>query len=166
MNITDGQHNQLLLDMRALISDYARDEKGFPSNDDFKKALDISKTTVIKYKKIIMDQDSKSLLELFGYQRALHVKDTIKVMNENVKFYKDIRDDTNQPVSFRMDAAKNLEVTQLKIAHVLYDAEEYLYDTYSVKIIPADKNILTGRKRQGSNYLEDSTKDGLLLTPV
>ncbi len=126
LNRSDGETQKLLRDMRALINDFAKNKSSFPSIPEFEERLGIKKVTVIKYKKIIMDEDRKSLLEIFGNQRVTNVEATIKVMKENIKLYEKIRDGEGT-VSERMQAAENIEKSHLSIAQVMYDAPEYLY---------------------------------------
>jgi hypothetical protein len=128
LNTSDGQQQKLLRDMRALIDDFARDDKGFPPIQDFTERLGITKMTVIKYKKRIMNEDTKSLLEIFGTKRIENVKDTVKVLEENINFNKEIRDDDTCTKSERMQAAENMEKSHLRIAEVMHDAPEYLYN--------------------------------------
>jgi len=128
LNTSDGQQQELLRDMRALIDDFSRDEKGFPTIHDFTERLGVTKMTVIKYKKRILEEDRVSLLEIFGPKRIENVKDTVKVLEENIKFNKEIRDDDTCTKSERMQAADNMEKSHLSMSQIIYDAPEYLYN--------------------------------------
>lgn len=137
LNTSDGQQQELLRNMRGLINDFARDKKGFPKIQDFTERLGIENTSVFKYKKIIMDEDRKSLLEIFGTERIENVKSIIKVLDENIEFNKTIRDclDENGKLdkgkystSERMQASDNMEKSLLSKAQIMYDAPEYLYN--------------------------------------
>lgn len=114
--------------MRGLIADFARDKNEFPSDQEFEERLGIKRTSILKYKKIILNEDRKSLLEIFGTKRTQNVKDTVKVLEENIVFYKKIRDDKDCTKTERMQAGDSMEKAHLSIARVMYDAPEYLYN--------------------------------------
>jgi len=147
MNITKAAQDQILLDMRGLVNDFAKENK-FPSDEDFKERLGIERTSILKYKKIIIEQDRKSLLEIFGTERISNVKDTIKVMKENIEINKEIRDDNGCTKSERMQAAENMERSHLSMAQVMYDAPEYLHNDDSDGIDNDSKKEHTDRSKE------------------
>ncbi len=125
--VTDGEKKKRLRDMRALIDDYAKENK-FPTNTDFAKLHGLTKPTIIAYKKEIQDVDKQSLLEIFGTERIMHVKKAKEILLENIKIFKEIRDDdVSKPVD-RINAGQSAEEAALKVIQLQYDAQEYLYD--------------------------------------
>ncbi len=126
MNISKAEQDKILREMRGLIDDFARDKKEFPSDQEFEERIGIKRTSILKYKKIIQEEDRKSLLEIFGPKRISNVKNTIKVLEENIEFYKKIRDKGSSN-NEKMQAAKSMEESHLMLATVMHDAPEYLY---------------------------------------
>jgi len=137
LNISDGQQQEILRNMRGLIDDFVRDKKGFPTIKDFEERLGITKPTIIKYKSIIIEEDRKSLLEIFGTERIKNVEDIIKVMKENIEINKTIRDGDGN-ANEKMQAAENMEKSLLSMAQIMYDAPEYLYQDNSDDIDNSD----------------------------
>lgn len=155
LNTSDGQQQELLRNMRGLINDFTRDKKGFPTIQDFEKRLEITKPTVIKYKKIIIEEDRKSLLEIFGTERISNVEDTIKVMKKNIEIYKEIRDDVGCTKNEIMQAAENMERSHLAMAQVMYDAPEYLHKDDDDNI----DNIDNASKQEHSDRSKETKSD-------
>lgn len=162
MKITKDARDQILLDMRGLVNDFAKENK-FPSDEDFKERLGIERTSIFKYKKIIIEEDRKSLLEIFGTERIKNVEDTIKIMKENIKINKEIRDDKDCTKHERMQAAENMERSHLSMAQIMYDAPEYLYQDDSKDDVK-DDNINNDSKQEHPDRSKETESEQIKST--
>lgn len=122
---------QIIHDMRAMIGDYKKDKKRYPTLTEFSKTFELSQRTMLNYRSLIQQEDRDQLLELFANDLVPTAENLIKTIDENIEVFRHIRDDTELSSGLRMDAAKNMEESYIDQLRIKRDGPQFLTGNYS-----------------------------------
>ena len=125
MKISTEQKLDNFRNMRAMIEDYARQYSRFPISKEFEEKLNISESTVKRYKKVILQENKKKILDEFHHDILIHVEKSFVTINQNIKIFEEIRDNSENNDE-KMIAAKNILESHLDAIRIMNDAPEYL----------------------------------------
>lgn len=119
------------INMRSMISDYKKQHDRYPTTAEIVEKLGMSRATVVRYKGVILDENKKTILDTFQVDIIKDVEDLDKVMRDNAKFFKKIRDGELNETSDQMNAARNLQEVYLDLIRIKRDAPEFLGIDYN-----------------------------------
>ncbi len=130
ISVEDKLENQR--NMLGMIEDYKREHHRFPTLQEFEEKLSMSPRTVQRYKAEILVESKKRLLEKFHNNMILHVESAFTTINENVKIFEYIRENSTSNDE-KMTAAKNILDSHLDAVRIINDAPDYLGLDYDVQ---------------------------------
>lgn len=133
--------------MRAMIKDYQEQKDRYPSTEEFMEKLGISSSSARRYKRVILDEDRKKILDTFQDEIIIDVDNLSNTIKENIKIFKSIRDGLGEP-SDRINAARNLQESHLDLIRIKRDAPEFLGLDYSNVQQSAEEHIHESEDRQ------------------
>ena len=125
MKISTEQKLDNFKNMRSMISDYKKQNDRYPTTDEFVEKLGLSASTVRRYKRVILDEDKKKILEEFQEEVIEDVKDLQTDIKANIKIFKTIRDGEASDSNDKMNAARNLQESRLDLIRIKRDAPEF-----------------------------------------
>lgn len=123
----DNQRNML-----GMIEDYKREHNRFPTLKEFEEKLEMSPRSVQRYKSEILEESKKKLLDKFHNNMILHVEAAFNTINDNVKIFEYIRENSTSSDE-KMVAAKNILEAHLDAVRIINDAPDYLGLDYDVQ---------------------------------
>ena len=131
MKINSEEKLENQRNMLGMIEDYKREYSRFPTLKEFEEKLNMAPRTVSRYKSEILVDSKKKLLDKFHNNILLHVEAAFNTINENVKIFEKIRDESDSNDE-KMIAAKNILESHLDAVRIINDAPEYLGLDYDV----------------------------------
>lgn len=126
MKITTEEKMDKFRNMRAMIEDYKRLYSRYPTLKEYQEKLNMSSAVVIRYKRVILQEAKKKILDVFHNDMIIHIEKSLEAINENVEIFKKIRDDTFNDKNIIMLAAKNVLESHIDAVRIMKDAPDYL----------------------------------------
>lgn len=131
MKISTEQKLDNFRNMRAMISDYRTQHNRFPTIEEFEEKLEMSSATVKRYKVIILEENKIQLLKKFQDEMVIRIEDVVESIDDNVKKFKTIRDESNDENAV-ISAAKCIIESKLDAIRVMRDGPDFLGVDYDV----------------------------------
>lgn len=131
MKISTEQKLDNFRNMRAMISDYRTQHNRFPTIEEFEEKLEMSSATVKRYKVIILEENKIQLLKKFQDEMVIRIEDVVESIDDNVKKFKTIRDESNDENTV-ISAAKCIIESKLDAIRVMRDGPDFLGVDYDV----------------------------------
>lgn len=131
MKISTEQKLDNFRNMRSMIKDYRKQHNRFPTLKEFEEKLEMSFSSVQRYKRVILDEQKSLLLKTFQDEMVYRISDAIKSIDKNIKIFEEIRDKKNDDDA-TMSAGKLVIESKLDAIRVMRDGPDFLGINYDV----------------------------------
>jgi len=115
----------------------------------------MSIATVKRYKKVILNEDRKRILDTFQDEMIKDVEDLQKTMKDNIEIFKKIRDGEIADNTDKMNAARNMQESYLDLIRIKRDAPEFLGFDYQ------DNNVQSQQEHIHESEKESDITEGI-----
>ena len=136
MRISTQQKLDNYRNMVGMIIDYRKQYNRLPTNKEFEVKLEISPSSVKRYKSAILQEEKSILLKKFQDDMLFRVSEVITSIDKNVGIFEKIRDKTSSDDTAVMSAGKLVIESKLDAIRVMRDGPDFLkinYDDVSNK---------------------------------
>lgn len=124
MKVSAGQKQENCRNMRGMIDDYIKQYKRFPTTQEFEEKLNMSESTVRRYKKFILDENKEILNEKYQDQLIIRVDDLINTLDDNIKTLEAMKKPTHNP-NDTISIINTIEEKKLNIMRLMRDSPMY-----------------------------------------
>lgn len=131
MKISTEQKLDNFRNMRSMIKDYRKQHNRFPTLKEFEEKLEMSFSSVQRYKRVILDEQKSLLLKTFQDEMVYRISDAIKSIDKNIKIFEEIRDKKNDDDA-TMSAGKLVIESKLDAIRIMRDGPDFLGINYDV----------------------------------
>ncbi len=125
MAISTEQKLDNFRNMKSMIDDYAEKYNRFPSIKEFEDGLDMARMTVFRYKKVIVEENRKNMLEHFENDMITRMNRTIADIDDGLKKLKEISKNGKYD-SDKISAIKGIVELNIDVISIMRDGDDFL----------------------------------------
>lgn len=125
MAISTEQKLDNFRNMRAMISDYAEKYNRFPTIEEFEEGLNMAQNTVLRYKKVILEENRKKMLDEFQSDMIVRMNKTIKSIDNGIEKLNTISEEGKFD-SDKITAIKGIVELNIDVISIMRDGPDFL----------------------------------------